>query len=349
VIRSFVLQTRPLPRLLALSLVAAVWLLLAPHASAELLKSPITLGPTTVLNGTATVTGTLNGTAPAGATVAINGAPVGVNANGTFVAVLDVAGRSSLELQVTDPASGGTSVVSIPLNTNVIGLGGVIPSDVLAAIERAAVSVLEPVGGFKILDGEPITVGGSVLHREQLAGLTVNGRDVLGTMGPGPGFSVPIPGTSRTITVVATDHRGVTTTTAYPVTHQASAAAPAAGATVAAAKAVGVRVASVRYVTKGFRKSKRVRMIVTVKDNLGRLVRGATVQVNGAPASRLVRRPKLKRTDKLGRAGLLLTPRARAYGKRLFTVTIAKTPTAKAQRKTSVRVPKLRARSVRKR
>jgi hypothetical protein len=340
-----VLQARPLPRLLGLSFVVAVWLLLAPHASAELLKSPITLGPTTVLNGTATVTGTVNETAPAGATVSINGAPVGVNANGTFAAVVDVAGRSTLDLQVTDPASGGTSVVSIPLNTNVIGPGGIIPPDVLSAIERAAVSVLEPVGGFKILDGQPITVGGSVLDREQLAGLTVNGRDVLGTMGPSPGFSVPIPGTSRTITVVATDNRGVSTTTTYPVTHRASAA----GATVAAANAVGVRVASVRYVTKGFRKTKRVRMIVTVKDNLGRLVRGATVQVNGAPAARLVRRPKLKRTDKLGRASLLLTPRARSYGKRLFTVTIAKTPTSKVHRKTSVRVPKLRARSVRKR
>src|SRR5688572_8488079 len=154
-IRSLVPQTGPLPRLLGLSLVAALWLLLAPHASAELLKSPITLGPTTVLNGTATVSGKVNETAPAGATVSINGAPVGVNANGTFAAVVDVAGRSSLELQVTDPASGGTSVVSIPLNTNVIGLGGVIPPDVLGAIERAAVSVLEPVGGFKILDGQP--------------------------------------------------------------------------------------------------------------------------------------------------------------------------------------------------
>jgi hypothetical protein len=323
----------------------ALWLLLAPHASAELLKTPITLGPTTVLNGTATVSGRINETAPAGATVSINGAPVAVKADGTFVAVVDVAGRSSLALQVTDPVSGETSAVSIPLSTNVIGPGGVIPPDVLSSLERAAVSLLEPVGGFKILDGRPITVGGSVLDREQLVGLTVNGKDVLGTLDSGGGFAVPIPGTSRTITVIATDNRGVSTTATYPVTHQASAV----GRTVAAANAVGVRVASVRYVTKGFRKTKRVRMIVTVKDNLGRLVRGATVQVNGAPAARLVRRPKLKRTDKLGRASLLLTPRARAYGKRLFTVTIAKTPTGKAQRKTSVRVPKLRARSVRKR
>ena len=344
-IRSLVSQARP--RLLGPSLVVALWLLLAPAASGELLKTPITLGPTTVLNGIATVTGKVNGTAPASATVSINGAPVGVAANGSFAAVVDVAGRSSLELQVTDPASGETSVVSIPLNTNVIGLGGVIPPDVLGSIERAAISVLEPVGGFKILDGEPISVGGSVLDREQLAGLTVNGRDVLGTLGAGQSFSIPIPGTSRTIRIVATDTRGVSTTTTYPVTHQATAGA--AGRTVAAANAVGVRVAGVRYLTKGFRKTKRVRMFVTVKDNLGRLVQGATVQVRGAPATRLVRRPKVKRTGKLGGTSFLLTPRAKAYGKRLFTVTLAKTPTAKAQRKTSVRVPKLRARSVRKR
>lgn len=341
--RSLALPTRALPRIVGLTLVVALWLLLPSAARAGTLTSPITLGPTTVLNGVATVTGTLNGTAPAGATVSINGAPVGVNAAGSFAAVVDVAGRSSLELQVTDPASGGTTVVSIPLNTNVIGLGGLIPSDVLASIERAAVSVLEPVGGFKILDGEPITVRGSVLDRDRLAGLAVNGQDVLGTLGSGTSFSIPIPGTTRTITIAATDNRGVSTSTTYPVTHHASAV----GTTVSAANAVGVRVAGVRYVTKGFRKSKRVRMIVTVKDNLGRVVRGATVQVNGAPASRLVRRPKLKRTDKFGRAGLLLTPRARAYGRRLFTVTIAKTPTAKAQRKTSVRVPRLRTRMAR--
>lgn len=339
--RSRTLPPRPLAHLVGLTLVVALWLVLPSTAAAELLKSPITLGPTTVLNGTATVSGRVNETAPAGATVSSNGAPVSVKADGTFVAVVDVAGRSSLGLQVTDPVSGGSSAISIPLNSNVIGPGGVIPPDLLASLERAAVSVLEPVSGFKILDGRPITIGGNVLDRDQLAGLTVNGQDVLGTLGSGGGFTALIPGTSRTVTVTATDNRGVSTTTTYPVTSQTSAAP---GTTVAAAKAVGVRVASVRYLTKSFRKTKRVRMIVTVKDSLGRVVRGATVQVRGAPASRLVGRPKLKKTDKLGRASFLLKPRARAYGKRLFTVITAKTPTAKAQRKTSVRVPKLRTR-----
>jgi hypothetical protein len=339
--RFLALPKRRSARLVGLTLVLALWLVLPASASAELLKSPVTLGPTSVLNGTATVSGKVNETAPAGATVSINGAPLRVNADGTFAAVINVAGRSSLGIQVTDPASGETSSISIPLNTNVVGPGGVIPPDVLRSLEQAAVSVLQPVGGFNILDGRPINVGGNVLDRDQLAGLTVNGKDVLGTLDSAGGFTVPIPGTSRTVTIIATDNRGVSSTTTYPVTHQASAA----GTTVSAAKAVGVRVASVRYVTKSFRKTKRVRMIVTVKDSLGRAIRGATVQVRGAPATRLVGRPKLKKTDKLGHASFLLKPRARAYGKRLFTVTTAKTPTAKAQRKTSVRVPKLRTRS----
>jgi hypothetical protein len=266
-----------------------------------------------------------------------------VNADGTFAAVVNLAGRSSLDLQVTDPASGATSTASIPLNTNVVGPGGLLPADVLDAFERAAVSLVEPADGFKILDGQPIAVGGSVADRKQLVGLTVNGKDVLGTLGQDGSFTVPIAGTTRTITLVATDTRGVSSTTTYPVTHQTAAA----GTTVAAANAVGVRVASVRYLTKGFRKTKRVRMIVTVKDNLGRLVQGATVQVRGVPASRLVGRPKAKRTDKSGRVSFLLKPHARVRGKRLYTITIAKTPTAKVQRKTSVRVPKLRAKPVR--
>ena len=335
---------------IGVTLVGALWLLvplvLPSMASAALLKSPITLGPTTVLNGTATISGKVNDDALAGATLSINGAPVAVKADGTFAAVLNVAGLSSLGIQVTDPVSGRTSAVSIPLNTDVIGPGGVISPDVLRSIEQAAVSLLQPVGGFKILDGLPLTVGGSLLDRDQLAGLTVNGQDVLGNLPPGGGFVTTIPGTSRTVTVITTDNRGVSTTTTYPVTHHASGV-PAAAQTVAAAKAVGVRVASVRYVTKSFRKTKRVTMMVTVKDTLGRLVKGATVQVRGAPASRLIGTPKLKRTNKLGRVSFLLKPRARAYGKRLFTITTAKTPTAKVQRKTSLRVPKLARKTAR--
>ena len=336
---------RPPGVIFPLFVLAVCWLVLAPTARAELLKPAVKLGPTIVLNGIATVNGTVNGLGPAGATLTINGQPVGVNANGTFASTLNLAGQSALAIEVANPATGEKSTVSIPLTTNVIGPGGLIPPEVLSAIERAAVSILEPIGGFKILDGKPISVEGSVGNKDELVSLKVNGVDALGAVNNLGSFSVPIPGTDKTVTVTTTDSRGVTTTTTYPVAQGTTTPAAAAAPTVAAAKAVGLKVASVRYVTRSFRKTKRVQMIVTIKDSLGRLVRGATVQVRAAPAKGLRVKPRIKRTGKNGRVSFLLHPRARVFGKKLTTVTVAKTPTAKAQRKTSVRVPKLRARS----
>lgn len=87
-------------------------------------------------------------------------------------------------------------------------------------------------------------------------------------------------------------------------------------------------------------------MIVTIKDSLGRPVRGAIVQVRAASAKGLRLKPKVKRTGKGGRVAFLLHPRARVFGKRLTVVTVARKAAAKAQRKTSVHVPKPRTRRI---
>jgi hypothetical protein len=332
---------RPLSLALVLALLVAASLVLAPSGRAQALKPTVKLGPITVLNGVATVTGTVNVLTPINARLTINGHPIGLKTDGTFVANLDVTGQSALVLEVTNPLTGDRSTVSIPL-TSIVGPGGVVPGNVVTAIERALITILEPLGGFVSLGGEPIRVEGSVGNRDQLVGLTVNGVDVLGALRPDGGFSILVPGTSTTVTVVATSPEGASSTTTYPVA-QPAAAAPAVR-TVTVAQAAGVRVASVRYIAKSFRKTKRLRMIVTVKDRLGRAIRGASVQVRGATPKGLKRKTKLKKTGKLGRTSFLVYPRPRMFGKRLFTVTVAKTKTAKAQRKTSVRVPKLRAR-----
>jgi hypothetical protein len=333
---------RPLSLAFLFALLAAAALVLAPSGRAQVLTPAVALGPVTVLNGVATVTGTLNPLTPVGSKITINGQPVGVKADGTFAANIDVTGQSALELQVTNPLTGDRSTVSIPL-TGITGPGGVVPPNVVTGIERALVTILEPLGGFVSLDGQPIRVEGSVGNRDQLAGLTVNGIDALGALDPAGGFSILVPGTSSGVTVVATSPQGASSTTTYPVS-QATSTAPTVRS-VSAAQAAGLRVASVRYIAKGFRKTKRLKLVVTVKDRLGRVVRGASVQVRGATAKGLKRKTKLKKTGKLGRVSFLVYPRARMFGKRLFTVTHAKTPTAKALRKTSVRVPKLRARA----
>jgi hypothetical protein len=79
-------------------------------------------------------------------------------------------------------------------------------------------------------------------------------------------------------------------------------------------------------------------MIVTVRDRQGRLIRGATIRV-AAKGHKLAKRPRATRSGRKGRATVFLRLRASAYGKRIVTVTLAKTPRAKARKTSAVRVP----------
>jgi hypothetical protein len=207
----------------------------------------------------------------------------------------------------------------------------VIPGDVLSSLDQAGVSLLKPITGG---GDEPFTVAGSVLDGGQLAGLTVNGTDVLGTLGEGGSFGVQVPGTTKTITVTATDRHGVSQTV---VTR-----APLTGTTVSAASALGVRIATIRYVSKGVVRTDRMRMIVTVRDSRGLLIQRAKIIVRGTKAGRLARHPKTAISGKQGRATVYLRLRQAAFGKRLFTVTVASTPSAKTKKTTSVRIPRSR-------
>jgi hypothetical protein len=100
----------------------------------------------------------------------------------------------------------------------------------------------------------------------------------------------------------------------------------------------------IRYTTKLVRSKKRFRMIVTVKDNRGSLIRNATIRVR--PTNFQVRKKfvigkqRTKKSGKTGQANFLVLVRKHALGKRVFLVTVAQTPKAKAQKTTSVRLPK---------
>jgi hypothetical protein len=327
---------------IALALLASTAFALvgARPAPGELVGPVVTLGPTTVLNGVATVSGTLAGTSPSSAQLTINGQPVAVNAAGQFGAIVNLNGQSALTLGVRNPATGEVTTLNVPLTTNLIGPGGVIPPSVLSALEQAALAVTKPIGGFVSLgDDLPITVAGSVGNRDQLAGLSVNGVDALSAVRPDGGFSVPIPGTSREITVLMTDKQGVSQTITYPVERTAQSST-----TVSAAQAVGVRITSVRFFAKKIKKTKRLRMLVTVKDRRGLKIRGAVINVVSTKGGRLVRRAVAKRSNKAGQVGYVLRLRPKAFGKRLVLVTTAKTPKAKAAKRISVRLPRLATR-----
>jgi hypothetical protein len=287
----------------------------------------VKLGPTTILNGLAIVSGTIAVPNPSSATLTVNGHPLAVDAQGVFAGTVNLNGESALSLAVRTPAANEPTTITIPLSANLVGPGGVISPDVLSGLERAGASITNPIGGFISIGGRPISVGGVVASRGELAGLSINGIDALSVLNPNGTFVIPVPGTSREVTVLMTDRQGVTMETRYPA---------AAVANVSTANATGIRIASVRYYTKGVRTTKRLRMIVTVKDRRGLPVRGARVTVKSVRAARVVGRAKVKPSNKKGQTGFVIRLRSKAFGKRLVMMATAKTPTAKASKRTSV-------------
>jgi len=78
---------------------AAALLTLAGSAQADVVKPLVVLGPTTVRNGTAVVSGTL-GLPGSAAELTINGQPAAVDAGASFAATVNLDGASRLTLAV---------------------------------------------------------------------------------------------------------------------------------------------------------------------------------------------------------------------------------------------------------
>jgi len=307
-----------------------------PGARPAALPHLLTLGPVTVLNGTAIVSGVV-GDAGAGSQLTVNGRPLSLDAAGNFVGVVNLEGAGALDLAIGNSAG---QLVDFHVPLALAGPGGIIPSGVVDAIEVAGATLLEPAGGF--VGGEPLTVAGSVADKGQLAALAVNGTDVMRLLGPDQSFTVQVPGTTKELTLSATDTRGVSETTHYKVLDASTGLTTPLGSSVAASSAIGLKIAKIAYSTKGVVRTKRVRMIVTVKDNRGLLVRGAKITIRSRAAGRLTRRSQTKASGKLGRGIFVLRVKPRTLGRRLVMVTVARTPTAKAAKTTSVRLAKAR-------
>jgi hypothetical protein len=323
--------------------VAAIVLAAGRPAGADLLQPLVTLGPVTVANGTATLSGSLGGN-PSSATLTVNGQPVSLGTGGSFSTTVDLTGKSELAISVTNPTSGDVVTTRIPLTSNVIGPNGAIPDTILDQLEQAAISITKPIGGFEVLDGKPLAIAGKVADGSTLSSLTVDGADVLDKLSPSGAFEQTVPGSSDTVTVTATDKQGVSQTSTSNVRHTSSVIATPAGASISAQGANGVRVASVRYKTRAVRTTKRLVMTVTVKDRLGRLVRDAAVRVRVANfqvgKKFVASAQQAKFSSRVGTASFTVRLTRKALGRRVFMVAVAKTPSASAQKTTSVRLPR---------
>ena len=343
--------------ILALATALLVSLALVPAAGAQAgLPTPavpaVTLGPITVGSGPnplVSLTGTVGGESLANADLKINGQPVTLNqSTGAFVASVDLNGMRFIELRLGD-----NLITRIPLD---LASNGIIPANVLNALRGAGISLISPPDGFKILDGTPLTVEGKVADKNALASLKVNGQEVVGLLksdtstpnNPNDAtFSVPVSGSSREVSVTATDKQGVSQTNSFSIDRASSVLNTEAGKSVSAAGAKGLRIFRVRYITKGVQKSKRIRMIVTLKDTRGFLVRGGIVRVRARDfnAKAIVGGQQAKVTGKVGTATFLLRLNPKAFSakkRRLFTVAVAVTPTKSVKRNTSAYLPRLR-------
>jgi hypothetical protein len=323
---------KQLAGLAAVASIAVALVAPAPgNATAQRVGPKLTLGPTTILNGLAVLSGTV--TEPSSRVeLKVNGQPLDLSAAGRFAGVVNLSGQSALSLSLRNTETGESSTATIQLNTGLVGPGGILTPDALAALEHAAVSILAPAKGFASVDNEPIEVRGDVANRDKLVGLSVNGIDTLSTLGPNGTFHVSVLGTTKEISVVMIDSRSVSLDTRYQVVQQSRS--------VSAGEAQGVRIAKIRYFAKGIRRTRRLRIVVTVRDRRNVLIHGAVVTLRSARTGRIVGRSKMRRTNMNGKAKFLLGVRRAAFGKRNVFVTTAKTPHAKVTKRTTLRLPR---------
>ena len=124
---------------------------------------------------------------------------------------------------------------------------------------------------------------------------------------------------------------------------RAGAAARSRSATaawVSAGEAVGLRIVRVRHLTKDVTATKHFRVLATLRDIRGRLVRGAIVSVSRAPgAQNTIAGVHATFSNKVGQATISVPVAKRMLGKRLFLKIGARTPTARAITLRSVRLP----------
>ena len=112
---------------------------------------------------------------------------------------------------------------------------------------------------------------------------------------------------------------------------------------VGAANAVGLRISAVRKLMKNVSVRRNFRLLVTLRDTRGRLVRGALVSAGRVPGSRsTVSGLHAGFSNKHGVAAILVPVTKRMFGKRLFLKIAARTPKARAVALRSVSLPRLR-------
>ena len=113
--------------------------------------------------------------------------------------------------------------------------------------------------------------------------------------------------------------------------------------TVAAANAVGLRIVAVRKQMKNVSLLRNFRLLVSIRDTRGLLVRGAIVSAGRVPGSQAtISGLHAGFSNKRGLATILVPVTKQMFGKKLFVKIAARTPKARAVALRSVSLPRLR-------
>jgi hypothetical protein len=303
--------------------------------SAEAISVPVLIDAVTIEDGVAVLTGTVDA-----AIVEINGQIVEVGENGAFSAPIDLS-QNVVVLEVLR-SSDETVTVLVPIDMLLANGGEGILNDLV----DAGISIDRPLDGFEVVDGEMPVVEGRVLDEDNLEALEVNGVDALARLGDDGLFSIDL-GSSRstapreTVTIVATDRRGVSQTSTFKTTTVKSAIATRAGTSVSAAGARGVVISRIALDKRLLKATKHVRMLVTIKDRRGFLIRGASLRIVAMPARYVANGAhRAGFTSRLGTAQFAFRLKASAFQGGLLTIAArASTPKATATKKVALRLP----------
>ncbi|MGH3128622.1 MAG: hypothetical protein ACRDPX_11930 [Gaiellaceae bacterium] len=325
-----------LVRLCLTIVLAALAVVLAGAQSAKAISAPVLIDAVSVEDGVAVVTGFVDAEL-----VEVNGQVVEVAENGAFSAPVDLS-ADALVLEVLESPS-ELVTITIPIDV-LLATGG---EGILNDLVDAGISIDRPADGFRVVDGEMPLVEGRVLDDSNLESLEANRVDVLQRLGNDGLFSIdlgssPSSSTSReTVTFIARDQRGVTQTSTFKATTVTSTIATRAGTSVSATGARGVVIARMALDSRWLKSAKHIRVLVTVKDRRGYLIRGASLRLRAMPAKHVANGAlRVAFTNRVGRAQFALRLKASAFQGRLLTIAVrAATPKSTATRKVALRLP----------
>jgi hypothetical protein len=326
-----------LARLCLTVVLATLAVALAGAQSARAISAPVLIDAVSVEDGVAVVTGFVEAEL-----LEVNGQVVKVAENGAFSAPIDLT-QNALVLEVLNSPDEIVTVF-VPIDV-LLATGG---RGVLNDLVDAGISVDKPLDGFQVIDGEMPLVEGMVLDDSNLEALEVNGVNALNRLGDDGLFSIDLgsstssSSTSReTVTFMARDQRGVTQTSTFKTTNVTSTIATRAGTSVSAAGARGVRISKMALDSRSLRSAKHVRVLVTVKDRRGYLIRGASLRLVATPTKHVANGAlRAGFTNRVGKAQFAFRIKASAFKGGLLTIAArASTPKATATKKVALRLP----------